>query len=239
MAIGSAINVLLVVAIAWCVPEPIGPPDSVRRLGKEEAQAWPGPVAATGVLPSSPWAYALDAAGGNVNSVVIEEHRRVGVLRSAVSMQTGMTGSAFASYEYMVNCLGFPFRCARYDSHNVLWGDTAGPYACDTIMPSEVMYSGLELPVARQGYTRRGRWRPPPPWLDPLLPKSPRALPLMPLWRGMVMNAVVWATTAWAFVSLARRRWRHRRSRRGLCVACAYPVRGFSSCPECGRAVIE
>ncbi len=239
LAIGSAINVLLVVAIAWCVPEPIGPPDSVRQLGKEEAQAWPGPVEKP--WPTSPWS-AFDSELSEWNSRdddsnVVEEHRNHGVFRSTVAIETA--AADMANYEYMVHHLGFPFRATRYDSFNLLWWmDFTDPIR-DKVMPSNIVYSGFALPVARMGVRVHGRYQHLPPWLDPLLPKSPRALPLMPLLRGMVMNAIVWATTAWAFVSLARRRWRHRRSRRGLCVACAYLVRGFSSCPECGRAVIE
>lgn len=30
---------------------------------------------------------------------------------------------------------------------------------------------------------------------------------------------------------------RYLRRRRGLCVACAYPVRGLALCPECGKSV--
>lgn len=62
-------------------------------------------------------------------------------------------------------------------------------------------------------------------------------LPIGVIWKGMIVNSVVYGT-AWlcGIVGVAGLR-RMRRERRGLCVACAYDLRGTvgAVCPECGR----
>lgn len=80
---------------------------------------------------------------------------------------------------------------------------------------------------------------------DSVLPTSvsgPRTwtFPIMPLWTGFAINTLLYASIGWsivrAFLSSLWFTIRRRRRRRGLCVACAYPVRGLSVCPECGTA---
>ena len=61
-----------------------------------------------------------------------------------------------------------------------------------------------------------------------------KALPLLPLWPGLVVNAVVYAlalgTTHRGF-DYARRLARRRK---GACIQCGYPMGGTMRCPECG-----
>lgn len=64
-------------------------------------------------------------------------------------------------------------------------------------------------------------------------------LPLLPVWEGILGNALVFALAWWAVLigPLALRRVRRRR--RGRCAACGYDLRGLSTdssarCPECG-----
>ncbi|MEZ6232879.1 MAG: hypothetical protein R3B68_01700 [Phycisphaerales bacterium] len=63
-----------------------------------------------------------------------------------------------------------------------------------------------------------------------------RALPLIPIWRGLAINtafyALVWAVVVYALIGL-RLLWRRRR---GLCPRCGYDVERDweSGCPECG-----
>lgn len=64
-----------------------------------------------------------------------------------------------------------------------------------------------------------------------------RAIPLRPIWTGMIFNTllyagVIWSTTAGLF---AVRGWYRRRGQ--LCPSCRYDLRGQSQagCPECGH----
>lgn len=65
-----------------------------------------------------------------------------------------------------------------------------------------------------------------------------RAIPLRPIWRGLALDTALWAA-AWLVAAegawWARRLTRHRR---GLCLECAYDLRGSvqTACPECGEA---
>lgn len=64
----------------------------------------------------------------------------------------------------------------------------------------------------------------------------PRALPYRPMWRGLVMDVVVWGGMYFVIVSAVSgiRRW--RRTRRGWCPECAYDLHGQAEvgCSECG-----
>ena len=62
----------------------------------------------------------------------------------------------------------------------------------------------------------------------------PRVWPLYPIWSGLAVNTLLYATAAWvALWAWAQvRQW--RRKSRGLCVRCRYEVAGLGRCPECG-----
>lgn len=64
-------------------------------------------------------------------------------------------------------------------------------------------------------------------------------MPLRPIWWGVVGNAVAYAAITGALVWLWSAGVRANRRRRGLCVACAYPVPTIGPCPECGQARVE
>ncbi len=72
--------------------------------------------------------------------------------------------------------------------------------------------------------------------LPPFEMRIPRALPLRSIWPGFAINTLFYATLLWLFIlgPLALRGVIRRK--RGLCLQCAYDLRGdFSSgCPECG-----
>jgi len=66
-------------------------------------------------------------------------------------------------------------------------------------------------------------------------------LPYRPIWPGFAINTAFYAVGLWGLFAAPfalRRRWRLRR---GLCMKCAYDLRGrppeATSCPECGAAV--
>ncbi len=63
------------------------------------------------------------------------------------------------------------------------------------------------------------------------------SLPLFPLWWGLLLNSVFYGSLTFGGVTAFAAWRRARRRRRGLCEGCAYPVKGMSTCPECGAAV--
>jgi hypothetical protein len=68
--------------------------------------------------------------------------------------------------------------------------------------------------------------------------KSPyRALPIEPIWPQFAACVATWSGLSWAVWHGARlvRSWVRRH--RGVCVRCAYELRGLQICPECGASV--
>ncbi len=62
-------------------------------------------------------------------------------------------------------------------------------------------------------------------------------VPARPLWPGFSVNTLFYAATLWMLMSLLIALRRHRRIRRGLCGACAYPMGESGACSECGIAL--
>ena len=115
-----------------------------------------------------------------------------------------------------------------------------------------VFTSGWPLPTAvgaiqtrddalRDGYFRS--WRAacmnravPAPMTLTFPPKWDRALPLNPLWTGLIVNTLVFGS-AWLIVMLLLSGARRRRLAPGRCPACGYDRAGLAAgsvCPECG-----
>lgn len=62
-------------------------------------------------------------------------------------------------------------------------------------------------------------------------------LPYLPLWVGLLGNALFYVLVVLVPVVLLRWHKLRRRARRGLCLACAYELgEGVEACPECGLA---
>jgi hypothetical protein len=64
---------------------------------------------------------------------------------------------------------------------------------------------------------------------------SARALPLRPVWPGLLVNVAFYAA-GWFLLLRGHRAIRRKlRTRRGLCPQCAYDMRNTPhTCPECG-----
>ena len=60
------------------------------------------------------------------------------------------------------------------------------------------------------------------------------AIPVRLIWPGFAINALFYATLLWLLIPGAFVLRRFIRTRRGLCVKCAYPVGESSVCTECG-----
>jgi len=80
------------------------------------------------------------------------------------------------------------------------------------------------------------RWQWPATW-GVRRPPHVRVLPLRPAWRGFTVNTAFYAGLLW--LPLVARRMIRRK--RGLCVTCAYDLRGaeHEACPECGQKCLS
>ncbi len=62
-------------------------------------------------------------------------------------------------------------------------------------------------------------------------------LPILPLWPGFALDAIIYAVALWTLSSMPFVLRRLIRRRRGRCIHCGYDLRGTLSqgCPECGK----
>jgi hypothetical protein len=65
----------------------------------------------------------------------------------------------------------------------------------------------------------------------------PRALPVIPIWRGFLLNSAVYAGLCVVVCGLFSHLSYRRRSRLGLCRRCGYPIGSSEKCTECGTAI--
>jgi hypothetical protein len=65
-----------------------------------------------------------------------------------------------------------------------------------------------------------------------------RELPLIPIWPGFIVNSLMYAALAGLTVYVAITLRRYVRRRRGLCLACGYPLGESEVCPECGSSPV-
>lgn len=66
---------------------------------------------------------------------------------------------------------------------------------------------------------------------------SPRLLPLLPIWPGILVDTAVFAAIWWVLFAGVFLLRSHRRRRRGLCARCGYDLQHTHRgqlCPECG-----
>ncbi|MFO0856258.1 MAG: hypothetical protein U0640_02735 [Phycisphaerales bacterium] len=122
--------------------------------------------------------------------------------------------------------------------------------ACDTgsyVPLVEIVVGGWPFYAVRNASINRAYGGPVDPvWghvgkPPPFTPGTPRDLPLIPIWRGFLINTFLY-TLAWVVaikgISGAIREYqRFHRLQRGLCVNCRYDLKGTPvdvPCPECG-----
>jgi hypothetical protein len=78
-------------------------------------------------------------------------------------------------------------------------------------------------------------------WSDPAGTTHARAVPLRPIWTGVVINTACFGLVAWFVLFLVRGQWRLRRFYRGACPMCGYMMLGQYGrpCPECGAHIAK
>lgn len=111
--------------------------------------------------------------------------------------------------------LGFPVRALSFTR-----GAATSPQgSVPGQAPMDLYTHGLELPFTVG----------PNNWVDP-------PLPLRPVWLGLVLDTAFYAVLWWVGLALLRKARRGRRTRRELCPACGYNLRGnyLGGCSECG-----
>ena len=84
-------------------------------------------------------------------------------------------------------------------------------------------------------------------WIEDFLPvresrlvMNGRSYPLRPIWPGFAFNTAFYAALIWMCIAVPAELRRKRRRSHGLCVKCAYDLRGregrSDGCPECGAS---
>jgi len=76
-------------------------------------------------------------------------------------------------------------------------------------------------------------------WIDSKPPRNSfaqRMLPLRPLWRGLLIDTLIYGSVLWCLLVLHGHIRRTVRRRRGRCPACGYPSSGAGVCSECGES---
>ena len=68
-------------------------------------------------------------------------------------------------------------------------------------------------------------------------PPRLRVLPLEPYWPGFIVDVALYAGALWLLLRFPFAFRRASRKRRGLCLACGYPIGLSPMCTECGKSV--
>lgn len=100
---------------------------------------------------------------------------------------------------------GVPFRCLRYETLSSLLYDSSTGFTQTT--------------TTMRGGMRIGS-------ID---------FPLRPIFPGILINVVFWASFPYALTRVAPILRARRRVRRGCCPSCGYHIAGLTRCPECGE----
>lgn len=244
LLLGLIVNLGVAVAIARWGVQPLarGYVDAVSRLIVSAPSTWehhdpdftpecwtkqlPVPLHWPGPVPESWKSAPTELAGLPANQPTwVEDNDEIEIEASLnwaigwLSEIIGVTGAPESpqmpirpSWLYSVHRIGFPFATLRFDERM----DSASGF-----VPIEIslLYDGIRFHDPRLTPRQVRRW----------------TLPIMPVWSGLVVNSIVYATALWlTWVPCAALR-RRARLRRGECMECRYPVvPGKDVCPECG-----
>jgi len=122
---------------------------------------------------------------------------------------------------WAVDDCGWPFRSMRATvANHLLFVDAADPSTLWAGESGRMYIRCLRLTDEQLGYPA-GQ----PTW---------RALPLQPLWAGLLGNVAAYGVPFVVAIATVRALVRWRRTRRSLCGRCGYPLGPAERCPECG-----
>lgn len=73
-----------------------------------------------------------------------------------------------------------------------------------------------------------------------LILREARALPLLPIWPGLILNTLIYAAALWLLTLGPIRLRRALRARKGHCPQCGYDLNNLEAqrCPECGKVIV-
>ena len=156
-------------------------------------------------------------------------HRRLRYWRMQISgMNLSIPAEAFESGRVDLRTWPDHLRPHELDELFIysLYGECGWPLPALAYMAEDVSQAGGPAPGWRTERTIV---------LGTLANGNPRLLPLRPVWTGLVVDTLLYATAAFASLTLAAWLLERRRRRRGRCRACGYDLRGIEGrCPECG-----
>lgn len=155
----------------------------------------------------------------------LEETMRFRSERNVVELAAGWPMHAFTATIYLES-IGARHRAASnermvIEGDELTWTLPGGQQMHFRLKPGDGVAGGVLL---EEGARLSGTWNP------------PRALPMRPLWFGLIVNVVLFSA-AWLVLLLAPRAIREElRRRRGRCPRCGYDLQGelVAGCSECG-----
>jgi hypothetical protein len=124
----------------------------------------------------------------------------------------------------LIDARGWPWLAFSSDVRRVIVSEPR------TVTTDELV-NGIRVPVAEWNILRWAGSPPSPSFM------SPRVLPLRPIWRGFMLNSLLYGGLIW-LAFFGRPMWTQaRRRRRGQCPACGYPTGTSPRCSECGGMI--
>jgi hypothetical protein len=127
---------------------------------------------------------------------------------------------------------GWPLRAMRWDMRQIdepemVLNDPTGAAKPrpEGFLAMSIWRSGLPLPELRD-----------PALLGPYAPMQWVRLPLRPVLLGLFADSALFGACGWLLVGGPRKLRAAIRRREARCARCGYPVRGLTTCPECGVA---
>lgn len=122
-----------------------------------------------------------------------------------------------------INKYGWPMYCVEESHVNMFGGGLSGWREQGRFIADYPKLAGIRTGVP---------W---PKWIPNPNGKRRSVIPIAPLWLGLAVNIIFYATLTYGGLFGARATQRWLRGRRALCRQCGYPRPPGGLCPECGQ----